>query len=76
MKITIKPVSNGLIVEAENKITVYVDKNTNQGQFAIFEVLKYFGYKAARDGYSEAAKDLSPTHDKIEIEFIVKARAL
>ncbi len=75
MKITIKRVSNGLIVEAENEIKVYVDKNANS-QFAIFDVLKDFGYKAARDGYSEAAKDLSPTHDKIEIEFTVKARAL
>lgn len=76
MKITIKTVSNGLIVEAENEIKVYVDKNANKGQFAILDVLKDFGYKAARDGYSEAAKDLSPTQDKIEIEFIVKARAL
>lgn len=76
MKITIKQVSNGLIVEAENGIKVYVDKNPKNGQFAILDVLKDFGYNAARDGYSEAAKDLSPTHDKIEIEFIVKARAL
>ena len=76
MKITIKPVSNGLIVEAENEIKVYVDKNANEGKFAILDVLQDFGYKAARDGYSEAAKDLSPTLDKIEIEFLVKARAL
>ena len=76
MKITIKQVSNGLIVEAENEVKVYVDKKANDGQLAIFDVLKDFGYKAARDGFSEAEKNISPTHDKIEIEFIVKAKAL
>lgn len=75
MKITIKQASNGLIVETENETKVYLD-DKNVGKFGIFDVLKDFGYKAACDGYTEAAKNLSPTHDKIEIEFLVKARAL
>ena len=76
MKITIKTASNGLIVETENEIKVYANKNSFNGQCAIFDVLKDFGYKAAYDGYTEAAKELSPTLNKIEIEFIVKAKAL